>query len=153
MDDYIRHKIRYHSEDQSYDGHLPSESEDEMNSDEDDIDVEDRQFHKHINCVSIDKFMEIRELINHNNFETLVSDEELLDALQIVFKGVIKGFIPICSSQRLVLTRPMKRLMFRFGTKPSATLLMRNKSNLKQLFNILWDSVNNVITNFMKYDR
>ena len=153
LDDYIRHKIRYHSEDQSYDGHLPSESEDEMNSDEDDIDVEDRQFHKHINCVSIDKFMEIRELINHNNFETLVSDEELLDALQIVFKGVIKGFIPICSSQRLVLTRPMKRLMFRFGTKPSATLLMRNKSNLKQLFNILWDSVNNVITNFMKYDR
>ena len=39
--------------------------------------------------------MEIRELINHNNFDTLVSDEELLDALRIIFKDVIKGFIPI----------------------------------------------------------
>ena len=124
-----------------------------MNSDEDDIDVEDRQFHKHINCVTIDKFMEIREFINQNRFDTLASDFELLEALQIIFKGVIKGYIPICSSQRLVLTRQMKKLMYSFGSKPSSTLLMRNKNNLKQLFSILWDSIETVITSYMKYDQ
>ena len=124
-----------------------------MNSDEDDIDLEDRQFHKHINCVTIDKFMEIKDLINQNRFDTLVGDDELLAALQTIFKGVIKGYIPICSSQRLVLTKPMKKLMFSFGTNPSGTLLMRNKSNLKQLFSILWDSVSTVVNSVMKYGK
>ena len=153
LDEYLRHKAEVHPANQRYDGDLPEEPEDDMGSDEDDLDVEDRQFHKHINCVTIDKFLEIRELINQNKFDTLASDEELLDALQIIFKGVIKGYIPICSSQRLVLTRPMKKLMYTFGTNPSATLLMRNKLNLKQLFNILWESINVVITSFMKYDK
>ena len=154
LDEYLRHKVRLHPENYDrYDGHLPSESEDAMNSDEDDIDLEDRQFHKHINCVTIDKFMEIKDLINQNRFDTLVGDDELLAALQTIFKGVIKGYIPICSSQRLVLTKPMKKLMFSFGTNPSGTLLMRNKSNLKQLFSILWDSVSTVVNSVMKYGK
>ena len=153
-DEYLRHKQREHPEDRTYDGpDLPSSEEDEFNSDEGSIEAEDRQFHKHINCVTIDKFMEINDLINQNMFETLVGDEELLEALQIIFKGAIKGYIPICSPQRLILTKSMKKLMYSFGTRPSGTLLMRNKKNLKQLFRILWQSVDSVIQSYLKYGQ
>ena len=151
-DEYLRHKLREHPEDRTYDGpDLPSEEEDDLDSDEDSIDAEDRQFHKHINCVTIEKFLQINDLIKENRFETLVGDEELLEALQIIFKGAIKGYIPLCSPQRLVLTKSMKKLMFSFGTRPSGSLLMRNKKNLKQLFKILWASVDGVIKAYMKY--
>ena len=151
-DEYLRHKLREHSEDRAYEGpELPTSEEDELESDEQSVDAEDRQFHKHINCVTIDKFLQINDLINQNKFESLVSDEELLEALQIIFKGAIKGYIPLCSPQRLVLTKSMKKLMYRFGTRPSGSLLMRNKKNLKQLFKILWASVDGVIKAYMKY--
>ena len=151
-DEYLRHKLREHPEDRTYDGpDLPSEEEDDINTDEDSIDAEDRKFHKHINCVTIDKFLQINELINQDKFETLASDEGLLEALQIIFKGAIKGYIPLCSPQRLILTKSMKKLMFSFGTNPSGSLLMRNKKNLKQLFKILWGSVDAVIKSYMKY--
>ena len=151
-DEYLRHKVREHPEDRTYDGpDLPSEEEDYLDSDEETVDGEDRQFHKHIDCVTIDKFLQINDLIKQNNFETLVSDEELLEALQIIFKGAIKGYIPLCSPQRLVLTKSMKKLMYSFATRPSGSLLMRNKKNVKQLFKVLWASVDVVIKSYLKY--
>ena len=150
-DEFIHHNLMIHPTDHSYDGALPSESEDDEQSDEDDLDVEDRLSRKHINCVTIDKFLEIHELIEQNQFETLANDEELLEALQIIFKGVLKGYIPICTHQRLALTKPMKKLLYSFGTRPSSTLLLRNKTNLKRMFSVLWESVNTVINSFMKF--
>jgi len=155
MDEYLRHNLRMHPTDRSYDeGTLPSESEDEA-SDEDDPRslnrVEERQFRKHVDCVTAEKFLEIRELIDHNQFDTLVNDQELLEALQVIFKGLIKGYIPLCSPQRLILTRPMKKLIFSFGTNPSSRLLMRNKKHLKQIFQIIRSSVDLVVESLMKY--
>ena len=98
---------------------------------------EDRQFQKHINCVTIDRFLEIRKLIDQNQFETIANDEELLEGLQIIMKGVIKGFIPICSAQRFVMSKEMKMLMYRFVKSPSSTILLRNKQNLKMLFDLI----------------
>ena len=149
-DDYVRHRHKEHPE-PKLDLDIPSESEDEPASDEDEYDVEGRQFHKHINCVTIERFLEIRELINQNAFDTLFNDDELLEGLQILFKGVIKGYIPICTAQRMVISQSMKKLIFKFAANPSGALLNRNKKNLKQLFQILWESVNTVINSFMKY--
>ena len=154
LEDYMQHKLNVHPEDRAYDGPpLPSETEDELDTDEDSIDGEDRQFHKHIDCVSIEKFLEIHELIELNQFDTLASDTELLAGLQVIFKGVLKGYIPLCSPQRLILTKAMKKLLYNFGSDPSAGLLMRNKKHLKQLFTVLWDSVKLVIDNYMKYAK
>ena len=153
-EDYMQHKLNVHPENRAYNGpDLPSDPEDELDTDEDSIDLEDRQFHKHIDCVSIEKFLEIHELIEQNQFDTLSNDVELLDGLQVIFKGVIKGYIPLCSPQRMILTKGMKQLLYNFGTDPSAGILMRNKKNLKQLFRVLWDSVKLVIDNYMKYAK
>jgi len=153
IDDYNRHRLRQHPENRSYEGELPSESEDENDAGSDVYmaDIEDRQFKKHIDCVTIDRFMEIHNLIERNQFETLANDDLLLDALQIIFKGVIKGYIPICSLQRQTLDRPMKKLLFNFGKSASTTLLLRNKTTLKRLFKILWSSVEHVVTDYSKY--
>ena len=149
-EEYVRHRHREHPE-PKVPLEIPSETEDELGTDEEDIDVETRQFHKHINCVTIERFLEIRELINQNAFDSLFNDDELLEGLQIIFKGVIKGYIPICTAQRVVLSQPMRKLLYRFAANPSGALLNRNKKNLKQLFQILWESVNTVINSFMKY--
>ena len=149
-DEFLKHNARIHPENRRYDGELPSDSDDE--SDRSDYKSTDRQFHKHVNCVNIDKFLQIQDLINQNQFETLANDQELLEALQVIFRGVLKGYIPICSAQRMILTRPMKKLMFDFGNNSSTTLLLRNKKNLKQLFKILWQSVQLVIDSYMKYN-
>ena len=150
-EEYLRHNQREHPRNHKYDGPgLSSESEDRA-SDEDSLEAEDRLFHKHINCVTIERFMEIRNLIEQDLFDTLANDEELLEALQIIFKGAIKGYIPLCTPQRMVLTKPMKNLIYRFGRRPSATLLMRNKRDLKQLFRVLWQSVDTVIKSYNKY--
>ena len=95
--------------------------------------------------------MEIHDLIEQNQFETLANDEELVEGLQIIFKGVIKGYIPLCAAQRLVLTKPMKKLLHSFGRRPSASLLVRKKKDLKQLFKVLWQSVDNVIQSYNKF--
>lgn len=117
-DEFLQHNARIHPENRRYDGELPSDSDDE--SDRSDYKSTDRQFHKHVNCVNINyKFLEIQDMINQNQFETLANDQELLDALQIIFKGVLKGYIPICSAQRMILTRSMKKLMFDFGSNSS----------------------------------
>ena len=151
IDEYLRHNQREHPKDNTYDGpHLSSESED-PDSDEDSLAAEDRLFHKHINCVTIDRFMKIRDLIEKDQFDTLANDEELLEALQIIFKGVIKGYIPICAPQRMVLTKRMKKLVYTFGRRPSATLLKRNRKDIKQLFRVLWSSVDRVIKSYNKF--
>ena len=148
--------MRDHENDQTFTEELPLDSEDAISDEEDpraEIKREDKQFHKHINCVTIDRFLEIRKLINANQFDTIANDEELLEGLQIIMRGVIKGFIPICSSQRVVMSNEMKQLMYRFVKSPSSTILLRNKQNLKMLFNLLWSSVKNVIESFLKYDN
>ena len=150
IDEYVRHRQREHPE-PPLDLSIESETEDEEGSDEDEFDVKDRLFHKHINCVTVERFLEIRELINQNAFDTLFNDDELLEGLQIIFKGVIKGYIPICTAQRMVLSPSMKKLLFNFVANPSGALLNRNKKTLKQVFQILWESVNTVINSFMKY--
>jgi len=151
IEEYERHKLDHHPEDRYYDAELPSETEDEMSDDENDHDLEDRQFRNHVNCVSVDQFMQIHELIMSNQYETLVNDPDLLDSLQIIFKGVIKGYIPLCSPQRLILTREMKKLLISYGTNASTTLLLRKKKTLKHLFQILWPSVRLVVEEFSKY--
>jgi len=153
-DEYLRHNLRIHPTNARYEEGILSTESEELTSDEEQpnfFDVEKRLFHKHIDCVTVDKFMEIRELIDHNQFDTLANDQDLLEALQIIFRGVLKGFLPLCSPQRLVMTRPMKKLMYTFGRTPSSTLLMRNKKNLKQLFMILRQSIDLVINSFVKY--
>ena len=147
-----------HQKDHPEDRFKPSDSSDVDSSDTDsdqDInqhDDEDKDFHENINCVTIERFAEVRELIMKNDFKTLVADKKLLKALSIIMKGVKKGFIPICSAQRLVLTNSQKRLLYRLAKNTSSHVVMKEKQDLSLLFEVLWDSVKQVSQTFLKYD-
>lgn len=135
--------------------YLSTASEDELSDEEDpraEIKREDKMFHKHINCVTIERFLEIRKLMTNNQFERLVNDKQLMEALHIILKGVVKGFIPICTTQRIILTKEMKKLMYSFVRRPSPTKILRNKHNLKMLFDVIWTGVKVVIDSFLQYE-
>jgi len=155
---YLHHYHTKHSKEEDNepepDTKMETESEDEISDEENpqaELFREDKQFHKHINCITIKRFLDIRNLIRNNQFESLVSDKELMDGLQILLKGVVKGFIPICSSQRFALTKQMKDIMYGFVKRPSKRKILKNKGNFKLLIDIVWSSVESVINSFLSY--
>ena len=123
------------------------ETTDEETTDEDDSDEsdenqrEDREFYENINCVAIERFVEIRELITKNDFKTLSKNKKLLKGLSIIMNGVKNGFIQICSAQRLVLTNSQKELVYRLAKSSTGHLVMKERQDLSLLFDVLWDSV------------
>ena len=155
---YLHHYHTDHPQEEANepdpDTDMDTESEDELTDEENpnaELKREDKQFHKHINCITIDRFLDIKRLISANHFESLVENKELMEGLQILLKGVVKGFVPICSSQRFALTKQMKDLMYSFVKYPSARKILRDKTNFKLLFDVIWSSVESVITSFLKY--
>ena len=130
-----------------------TDEEDSDESEEDQRDINDREFHENINCVTIERFAEIRELITKNDFKTLSKNKKLLKGLSIIMNGVKRGFIPICSAQRLVLTNSQRELLYRLAKSTTGHLVMKERQDLSLLFDILWDSVRQVSAAFLKYDH
>ena len=83
------------------------------------------------------KLLEINDLISQRQFEALVSNQELLEVLQVIFVGLIKGFLRLSKRQKSMLTKPMKRLMYKFGMTVNPALLMRNRKVLIKLVKVL----------------
>ena len=140
---------------------VPDESSDDSSEDEDEelnegdpgYRREDRDFKEHINCVTVKKFSIIRDLIKKNDFKSLAKDKELLESLGLIMHGVKRGFIPICSIQRLVLTKSQKELLYRIARNPSGRLVMKERRDLSLLFDVLWKSVKYVADAFQEYDK
>ena len=140
---------------------IPEESSDDSSEDEDEelsegeaVDRrEARDFKEHINCVTVKKFSIIRELINKNDFKSLTKDKELLESLGLIMHGVKRGFIPICSTQKLILTNSQKELLYRIARNPSGRLVMKERRDLSLLFDVLWKSVKYVADVFQEYDN
>ena len=129
------------------------ETTDEDDSDESENQREDREFYENINCVAIERFVEIRELITKNDFKTLSKNKKLLKGLSIIMNGVKNGFIQICSAQRLVLTNSQKELVYRLAKSSTGHLVMKERQDLSLLFDVLWDSVKQVSATFLKYNQ
>jgi hypothetical protein len=83
------------------------------------------------------KLLEINDLISQRQFEALVSNQELLEILQVIFVGLIKGFLRLSKRQKYMLTKPMKRLMYKFGMTVNPALIMRNRKVLIKLVKVL----------------
>ena len=83
------------------------------------------------------KLLEINDLISQRQFEALVSNQELLEILQVIFVGFIKGFLRLSKRQKSVLTKPMKRLMYKFGMTVNPALIIRNRKVLIKLVKVL----------------
>ena len=130
------------------------DSDDDSNddaSDDDELKKRDELSREHINCVTIGRFMQVRNLIRNDDFDTLSRDVDLVNALQVIIKGVLEGFIPICSAQRMVLTPELKFLMNSFSRYGSPEMIMKHRDNLKLLFEILDKSIKFVVDTFNRF--
>ena len=150
-----KRELLIHQKDHPEERYDIEETTDEEASDESEEDqhIKDKQFHENINCVSIDRFAEIRDLITKNDFKSLSKNKRLLKSLSIIMNGVKRGFIPICSAQRLVLTNSQRELLYRLAKSTTGHLVMKERQDLSLLFDVLWDSVKQVSAAFLKYDQ
>ena len=154
-----KRELLVHQKDHPEDKFIPEESSDDSSDDEELSEGEAgdkreaRDFKEHINCVTVKKFSMIRDLINKNDFKTLIKDKELLESLGLIMYGVKRGFIPICSEQRLVLTNSQKELLYRIARNPSGRLVMKYRHDLSLLFDVLWKSVKYVSDVFQEYNK
>ena len=150
-----KRELLIHQKDHPEERYDIEETTDEEASDESEEDqhIKDKQFHENINCVAIDRFAEIRDLITKNDFKSLSKNKRLLKSLSIIMNGVKRGFIPICSAQRLVLTNSQRELLYRLAKSTTGHLVMKERQDLSLLFDVLWDSVKQVSAAFLKYDQ
>ena len=58
----------------------------------------------------------------------------------MIFVGLIKGFLRLSKRQKSMLTKPMKRLMYKFGMTVNPALLMKNRKVLIKLVKVLLNS-------------
>ena len=129
---------------------LPSSDSDSSDS-EDDLKIQDKKSRLHLNCVTVGMFSHVSKLIKANRFDIIALDGDLMRAVQIIIKGVLEGFIPICTSQRMALSPKMKRLMYRFSKNTSPKMVLENRENLTILFDILKSSIRTVVDSFNRF--
>ena len=143
-------EISSHESDDGLDnsGTDPADSDDP-----DDPEIERKDYEEHINCVTVKRFSIIKQLISKNDFKSLAKDTELLESLGIIMNGVKRGFIPLCSGQKKVLTNRQKNLVYVLARNPSGQLVMKERRDLSLLFDVLWKSVKYVSDVFQNYDR
>ena len=145
-----KRELLVHQKDHPEETFVPEESSSEEEEEEDE--AERRDFKNHITCVTVERFSTIRNLINKNDFKTLTKDKTLLESLGLIMHGVKRGFIPLCSLQKLVLTNNQKKLLHRIAWQPTARLVMKERRDLSLLFDVLWKSVKYVSDVFQEYD-
>ena len=169
---YLNHRKNAHRPTIPPPPQIPPESEDSDTSDDDEsnlppsqsstesdesvdsleeLKIQDKKSRQHFNCVTVEMFMHVRDLIRKNRFDTLAQTPNLLNALQVIVKGVLEGFIPICSSQRMVLTPQLKSLMHQFSKTTSSEMVLEHQTNLKLLFDILGKSIKVVVDSFNRF--
>ena len=148
----MKHQFKDHPQEDSSSDESESGDQGESADDEEDPRVKDnKDYLKHINCVTVKRFSRIRELISRNDFTTLSNDKDLLEALGIIMRGVKQGYIPICGAQRLTLNKRQKALLYRLAANPSGRLVRREKRDLSLMFDVLWKSVKFVSESFNEY--
>ena len=130
---------------------ITSDSSDTNESSDDELKNQDSLSRKHLNCVTVDRFLQVRNLIARNEFESLIADKKLINAMRTIIVGVTHGFIPLCSSQRLILTPRLKQLLHKLNRSPSSKLILENRDNITQLFQILGNSIRFIVDSFHTY--
>ena len=74
-----------------------------------------------------------------------------MNAIQIIVKGVLEGFIPTYTSQRMQLSPKLKRLMHKFNRTTSPKMVLENRENLTILFDVLKSNIRTDVDSFNRF--
>lgn len=121
----------------------------DMKSDDDDL----RTLSKAIfNCTTIEEISEIQRLIQNHQLDAVVQNH--LETLQNLFLSLSYGVIPICDSQRRVITNSQRDLVEKIQSASRTTAkkqLMEGRVEIINLFSIINDSLKLIRKSFNRY--
>ena len=128
---------------------LEKDSSDNSESDNDEGDVA-----KYVNCISIEDFEKVRKSIKNYNIDSVISDTKDLHVIQTLFKGILNGWIPICTSQKQMFSRQQVKFIRKVGNSKIIdlnALISENKEELEKIFSFVDKSIKLVVEAYNKF--
>ena len=122
---------------------------DDTTSDESD----DTDPSEHVNCVTVEDFEKVRKAIKNYNADA-VFDDLGLNVIQTLFKGILDGWIPICTSQKQMFSD--NAVTFIRKARESKiidlhSLIENNREELENIFNVVDKSIKLVVDSYNKF--
>ena len=108
---------------------------------------------KHIECVGVDKYIEVFNLMQSEEYDEILKKEEYLRILQLLFNGLKTGWIPICGFQFANMSDKIKNFINRFNDNLTmidvAELLSSNRKIARETFRSVNNSIKLVLDSWM----
>ena len=121
----------------------------EENDEEDDADSS-----THVNCVTVEDFEKVRKASKNYSADTVINDLNGLHVIQTLFKGILDGWIPICTSQKQMFSKKAVALI-RKAKKSKIidlhSLILNNREELENIFNYIDKSIKLVVEYYNKF--
>ena len=104
------------------------------------------------NCVTIEEIHRIRHLIRTQQFGELLNKH--MHTLQNIMLGITVGVIPICNSQRSIISEDQRKLVSAIQDKPASIakrIIQNNRTDFTKLWSIVDDSLQLVCDTYNRY--
>ena len=104
------------------------------------------------NCVTIEEIHRIRELINTQRIDDLLTNH--IDTLQNIMLGLSVGVIPVCNPQRSVISEEQQKLIQDIQDVSPATAkrqIRNNRGDFTKLWSIVDDSLQLICQTYNRY--
>lgn len=104
------------------------------------------------NCVTIEQIHRIRHLIKTQQFGELL--DKHMHTLQNIMLGITVGVIPVCNSQRSIISEDQRNLVSQIQDKPPSVAkraIQNNRSDFTKLWSIVDDSIKLVCDTYNRY--
>ena len=129
--------------------HSTEEKSDEDSSGGDDVDKS-----KYVNCVSVEDFEKVRKAIKNYRSDIVINDANTLHVIQTLFKGILDGWIPVCTSQKQMFSKDAIELVRKVRESKIIdlhSLISKNKTELENIFNFIDKSIKLVVESYNKF--
>ena len=122
-------------------------------ADDSSTDESDRDPSEHVNCVTVEDFEKVRKAIKNYNADT-VFDDLGLNVIQTLFKGILDGWIPICTSQKQMFSDNAVAFMRKARESKIIDLhsiIGNNREELENIFKFVDKSIKLVVDSYNKF--
>ena len=124
-------------------------TDDNSNDDDDTVDTS-----KYVNCVSIEDFEKVRKAIKNYQADSVISDVNGLHVIKTLFKGILDGWIPICTSQKQMFSKDAINFIRKAKNSKIvdlSSLIINNREELENIFNFVDKSIKLVVESYNKF--
>ena len=136
------------------DGNNENDRSSEEKSNGDSSDDDDVDESKYVNCVSVEDFEKVRKAIKNYRSDIVINDATTLHVIQTLFKGILDGWIPICTSQKQMFSKDAIELVRKVRESKIIdlhSLISKNKTELENIFNFIDKSIKLVVESYNKF--